>query len=246
MKNIKLILEYDGTRYQGWQQPGKKGSSATISGRITGTLCRMTGENIELFCAARTEPGVHASCQTVSFKTESTFSPSEIRRTLNQYLPQDIAILRAEEVPERFHASLNLLSQTYTYQIQTSAVMDLFRRKYTLHISHPLDICAMKEAAASLVGIHDFRAFSSGRNKKNTEKKIFTADIIAPAEHEIQILLEASAFLHQMPRLIVGTLLDIGLRTRNVDCIPPILSGQESSSQPAPAQGLCLTNTRYE
>lgn len=246
MKNIKLILEYDGTRYQGWQQPGKKERSSTISGKITGTLCRMTGENIELFCATRTEPGVHASCQTVNFKTDSTFSPSEIRRTLNQYLPQDIAILRADEVPERFHASLNLLSQTYTYRIQTGSVIDVFSRKYTYHIPKALDISAMKEAAAPLVGVHDFRGFSSGKTKKNTEKKLFTADVISPADHELHILLEASAFLHQMPRLIVGTLLDIGLGLRDAKCIPAILSGQETPSQPAPAQGLCLTNTLYE
>lgn len=246
MKNIKLILEYDGTRYQGWQQPGKKDGSATVSGRITGTLSRMTGEQIELFCAARTEPGVHASCQTVNFKTESTLSPIEIRRTLNQYLPQDIAVLRAEEVPERFHASLNCLSQTYTCRILTGSVTDPFCRRYTHHISRPLDIPAMKKAAASLVGIHDFRGFSSGRTKKNTKKELFAADIFSPADDELHILLEASAFLHQMPRLIAGTLLDIGQGLRHAQCIPAILCGQENSGQPAPAHALCLTNTRYE
>lgn len=246
MKNIKLILEYDGTRYQGWQQPGKKDSSATISGKIANTLCRMTGENIELFCAARTEPGVHASCQTVNFKTDSPLSPSEIRRSLNQYLPQDIAILQADEVPERFHASLNLRSQTYTYRIQTGAVMDVFRRKYTHYISQPLNISAMKKAAAVLVGIHDFRSFSSGKNKKSTEKQIFQADIISSGSDELHIILDASAFLRQMPRLIAGTLLDIGLEVRDANCIPAILSGQDAPSAPVPAQGLCLTDTSYE
>lgn len=246
MRNIKLILEYDGTRYQGWQQPGKKDPSGTISGRLTGTLCRMTGEEIELFCAARTEPGVHASCQTVSFKTASRLPVPEIRRELNQYLPQDIAVLRAEEVPERFHASLNLLSQTYTYRIHTGAVMDVFRRKYMFHVPRPLDISAMKAAASQLVGTHDFRCLSFGRTKKSCEKELLSAEIVSPAEEELCIVLEASSFLHQMPRLIAGTLLDVGTGVRDAECIPAILSGREPASRPAPPAGLCLTQTRYE
>lgn len=245
MKNIRLILEYDGTRYQGWQQPGKKDGSGTISGRLTATLRRMTGEDIELFCAARTEPGVHASCQTVNFKTDSALSPSEIRRTLNQYLPQDIAVLRADKVPERFHASLNLFSQTYTYRIRTGTEIDVFRRKYMHHISQPLDIPAMKKAASTLIGVHDFRGFSSGKNKKSTKKELFSADVFSPDPYELHIILEASAFLHQMPRLITGTLVEVGLGLRHAECIPDILSGQESFKKPVPAQGLCLTGTRY-
>lgn len=245
MKNIRLTLEYDGTRYQGWQHPGIKTPSDTISGRIKSTLCRMTGEEIELFCAARTEPGVHASCQTVSFKTASPLPVLEIRRELNQYLPQDIAVLRAEEVPERFHASLNLLSQTYTYRIHTGAVMDVFRRKHMFHIPRPLNISAMEAAASHLVGIHDFRCLSSGRTKKSCEKELLSAEIVSPAEEELCIVLEASSFLRQMPRLIAGTLLDVGTDVRSAACIPAILSGREPASRPAPPAGLCLTGTRY-
>lgn len=245
MRNIKLILEYDGSRYQGWQQPGKKDPSGTVSGRVTGTLCRMTGEEIEVFCAARTESGVHASCQTVSFKTASRLPVPEIRRELNQYLPQDIAVLQAEEVSERFHASLNLLSMTYTYRVYTGAVMDVFRRKYLYHIPQALDISAMEKAASHLVGIHDFRYLSSGRTKKSSEKKLWSAKILSPADDELHIVLEASAFLHQMPRLITGTLLDVGMGVRNAGCIPAILSGREPASRPVPSAGLCLTDTRY-
>lgn len=245
MKNIRLTLEYDGTRYQGWQHPGIKTPSDTISGRIKSTLCRMTGEKIELFCAARTEPGVHASCQTISFKTASRLPVPEIRRELNQYLPQDIAVLQAEEVSERFHASLNLLSMTYTYRVYTGAVMDVFRRKYLCHIPQTLDISAMEKAASHLVGIHDFRCLSSGRTKKSSEKRLWSAKILSPADDELHIVLEASAFLHQMPRLITGTLLDVGTGVRSAECIPAILSGRESASRPAPPAGLCLTDTRY-
>lgn len=124
--------------------------------------------------------------------------------------------------------------------------MDVFRRKYTHYISQPLNISAMKKAAAILVGIHDFRSFSSGKNKKSTEKQILKADIISSGSDELHIILDASAFLRQMPRLIAGTLLDIGLGARDIDCIPAILSGQDAPSAPVPAQGLCLTDTCYE
>lgn len=245
MKNIRLTLEYDGTRYQGWQHPGKKDLSATISGRIAGTLSRMTGEETVLYCAARTEPGVHASCQTANFQTSSSLTAPELCRTLNQFLPQDIAVLRAEEVPERFHASLNLRSLTYTCRIYTGAVMDVFRRNYMCHVPQPLDLGLMQEAASHLAGIHDFRRFSSGRNKKSSEKEILSAEILSPADQEVHIVLEANSFLHQMPRLIAGTLLEVGTGRRNAECIPAILSGQESAGPPAPPAGLCLTCTRY-
>lgn len=245
MKNIKLTLEYDGTRYQGWQHPGVKSPSDTISGRIKNTLCRMTGEEVELFCAVRTEPGVHAACQTAGFKTASPLSAREIQSALNQYLPRDIAVLRAEEVPERFHASLNCISQTYTYRIRTGAVADVFSRNYTYHIPQALDIPAMKTAVLDLIGIHDFRCFSSGKNKKSSESEILSAEILSPADKELLIVLEATSFLLRMPRLIAGTLLEIGLGQRNAGCIPAILSGQEPAGKPAPASGLCLTGTRY-
>lgn len=245
MKNIKLTLEYDGTNYQGWQQLSKKGSSNTICGKITDTLCRMTGESIELFCAARTEPGVHASCQTVSFKTDSTLSASEFRLSLNQYLPQDIAVLSAEEVPERFHAALNCIFQTYTYRIQTLTIPDVFMRKYTLHIPEPLDIAAMSEGASALAGTWNFLGFSSGKKKKSTEKTVLRSEIISSSDGELHIILQADGFLHMMPRLITGTLLDIGLGKRASACIPVILSGKQAPSKPVPAHGLCLTDTHY-
>lgn len=245
MKNIKLTLEYDGTNYQGWQHLSKKDSSNTICGKITDTLCRMTGENIELSCAARTESGVHASCQTVSFKAESTLSALEFKSSLNQYLPQDIAVLFAEEVPDRFHAALNCISQTYTYRIQTCTIPDVFLRKIALHVPGPLDVKAMSKGASALAGTWNFLGFSSGKKKKSTEKTVLHSEIISPSDGELHIILQADGFLHLMPRLIIGTFLDIGLGKRSAACIPAILSGEEATSKPAPAHGLCLTDTHY-
>ncbi len=245
MKNIRMTLEYDGTNYQGWQHLSKKGSSNTICGKITDTLCKMTGDSIELFCAARTDSGVHAACQTISFKTNSTLSASEFKLSLNQYLPQDIAVLSAEEVPERFHAALNCISQTYTYRIQARMIPDVFMRKYMLHIPEPIDVAAMAEGASAIIGTWNFFSFSSGKKKKSTDKTVLRCEVISPADGELHIILEADGFLHLMPRLIVGTLLDIGLGKCPPACIPAILSRKEAPGRPAPAYGLCLTGTHY-
>lgn len=244
MKNIKCTLEYDGTNYQGWQQLNKKNSSNTICGKITDTLCRMTGEPIELFCAARTEPGVHASCQTISFKTGSALSAMEFQRSLNQYLPQDLSVLSAMEVPKRFHAALNCVSQTYTYRVQTG-IPDVFTRKYALYIPEPLDLDAMSQGASAFMGVHDFSRLSSGKKKKSTEKTVLRCEILSPAAGELLIIMEAAGFLHLMPRLMAGTLLEIGLGKRPPECVPAVLSGEEPPGRPAPAHALCLTGTQY-
>lgn len=249
MRNIKLTIEYDGTRYQGWQQSGsqsdsssnKKGASGTISGRISEVLYRMTGEDLELFCSARTEAGVHASGQIANFKTETSLSTEEIRRYLNHYLPLDIVILSAEEVPERFHAGLNVQSVTYVCHIVTGPVMDVFNRNYALYLPQYPDINRMNQAAAALLGKHDFRNFSSGKKKKASEKTLFSIQISEESNGVIQILLEGNNFLHQMPRMIISTLLDIGCGKRDVDCIGHIFNGTECPSPPCPPCGLTLT-----
>ena len=150
MRNIKMIIEYDGSRYQGWQQPGNEESPNTISGRILSVLRKMTQENITLNCAMRTEAGVHAYRQTVNFKTEWTGSTEELQNYLNRYLPMDIAIVSAKEVPERFHAALHAKTRTYFYQIVPGDVPSIFRRKYSWHATLPLHIENMKKAAALL------------------------------------------------------------------------------------------------
>ncbi len=249
MRNIKLTIEYDGTRYQGWQRPGKKDNSATISGKIIETFYKMTGESIELFGGAKTEPGVHAAAQIASFKTNCALSVETIRQELNHYLPQDISILSAAEMPERFHAGLNARSQTYLYRIDCAPVENVFTRKYLYHTVSRLNVDDMRQAAELFTGIHDFKNFSTGKSKKSTEKELFEISILVPSETpsgtEFQILLKGNDFLRQMPRLIVGTLLDIGTGQRSISCIERIFSGEESSPPPASAHGLCLTMVDY-
>ena len=159
MRNIKLMIEYDGSRYQGWTRLGKDESGNTISNKILEVLRKMTGEDdIELFCGCRTEVGVHAYAQIANFKTSCDASTKNIKHYLNRYLPMDIAILDVKEMPERFHAQLNATSKTYVYRMTIDDVPSVFDRKYTYHCYRIPDKHLMQLAAEQIVGKHDFRA----------------------------------------------------------------------------------------
>ena len=173
MKNIKLTIQYDGTRYQGWQKPGKKGNSNTISGKLTEVISRITDEETTLFAGAKTDTNVHADAQIVNFKTKTTLSALKLKQELNHYLPQDIAIISAEEVSERFHASLNAQTITYLYRVSCAPVADVFTRKYKYHLPDTLDLNAMQHASEQLLGRHDFKHFSSGKTKINRKRFAF-------------------------------------------------------------------------
>lgn len=245
MHNIKLTLEYDGSRYQGWQRLGKGESQNTIANKLTEVIHKMTAEDVELFCGARTEVGVHAYGQVVSFKTTSDQKPQEIQQYLNRYLPMDIAVLSAKEMPERFHASLTARARTYVYRIAVGTVPSVFERKYTYYSFKTPDVGMIKQAALQLVGRHDFQNFSSGKKGKSTEKDLYHIEISQDAE-VIEILICAKDFLHNMPRMIVGTLLDIGLGKRKKECIEAIFAGREASSAPCDPKGLFLKEISYE
>ena len=244
MQNIKLTLQYDGTRYLGWQRPESDGYRRTVSYKIKEVLNRMTGEAVGLHAGARTGPGVHALAQAVSFQTISPLGPERFLQDLNQYLPQDIAVLSAENMPERFRADLNARSRTYEYRICTEEIYDVFRMKYEAHCFPAPDIPSMEEAAGFLKGRHDFRCFSSGRKKKGTEKEIF--DIrFARGCGCLTIQVTANDFLQRMPELLIGTLLEAGSGLRSPGSIRDMLDGTEKAGAPAEAKGLLLKEIRY-
>lgn len=244
MRNIKLTMEYDGSRYKGWQQSGKSTNTGTISEKLLDVLTLMTGEEIELYCAARTESGVHALAQTANFKTNCSLSLDEIQNYLNHYLPQDIVILSTTEVPERFHAGLNAKSQTYLYRISFGKISDVFQRRYVCHLDTEPDLERMKQAIPFLLGKHDFSPFSSGKKKKGTEKEIFSIVIIASMD-EISFLIKGNNFLHNMPRAIVSVLLDIGYGIRPVNCISKIFCKEETVENLVPPHALYLKLVEY-
>lgn len=239
MQNIKLTLQYDGTRYLGWKRPEKDHNDRTVSYKIEATLEKLTGVPVTLYAAARTEPGVHARHLIANFLTESTLTPAEFRTALNHYLPQDIAILDAVSAPERFRADLTTKERTYEYVIDTLPIYDLFHRKARYHMDDLPDLTLMEQASQILIGRKDFRHFSSIRKKKGTEKEIknitFSQD-----DSTLRICITANDFLYQMAPFLIGTLLDIGTGKRPVECMKNILAGKEKPSASCDPKGLFL------
>lgn len=245
MRNIKLTIEYDGSRYQGWSRLGKGESNNTISNKILEVLQKMTEEtDIELNCGCRTEVGVHAYAQVANFKTNSELSLLEIKRYLNRYLPMDIAITEVSEEPERFHAQLNAKSKIYVYRMTIDDVPSVFDRKYTYHCFKTPDAKVMQQAALSLVGKHDFKNFSTAKKSKSTEREIFDVEVYGDLE-EMQITIHADDFLHNMARIMIGTLLEIGCGTRKKEDIDSIFAGKAEASAPCDPKGLYLQEVVY-
>lgn len=246
MRNIMLTIEYDGSRYQGWTRLGKSESTNTISNKIQDVLKKMTEEPIiELYCGCRTEAGVHAYAQTANFKTKCSMRILEMKHYLNRYLPMDIAITDVREMPERFHAQLNARSKTYVYRMTVTDVPSVFERKHTYHCFRTPDQDLMRQAAQLLLGVHDFKNFSTVKKSKTTVREIYDIDIYSD-EEEMQILIHADDFLHNMARLLIGTLLEIGLGTRQTDEIYDIFEGSLPASAPCDPKGLYLQEVSYK
>lgn len=244
MQNIRLTIQYDGTRYLGWSRPAKDGQHKSISYKITEVLKKLTGEDITLYGGAKTDPGVHALAQTASFRTASGLSPGCFCTALNEYLPQDIAVQKAEAVPERFRADLNAVRRTYQYRICTAPVYDVFTAKYQVHIFPAPDVNAMEQAADFLIGKHDFRGFTPVRKKKGTVKEVCEA-AVHQTEDQLIIRITADDFLCQMPAVIAGTLLEAGRGLRAPESIQGIFTGTEKAGAPLDAKGLLLQDIQY-
>ena len=244
MRNIKMTLEYDGGRYQGWQRLGKDEESNTVENKLKEVLSKLTKESIEMNCGSRTEAGVHANEQVINFKTNSNLRLFEMQHYLNRYLPKDIAVIKVQEAEERFHATLNAKSRVYVYRIIQGDIPSVFDRKTSFYCFGELDVKAMKKAAERFVGKHDFKNFSTAKKNKSTEKTMYSVDIYSDGR-EVQITMEANDFLHNMARLIVGTLIEIGKGTRFASAIDEIFEGNEAPGIPAEPQGLFLEEVKY-
>lgn len=247
MANIRLTLQYDGTRYPGWQRPEKEGNDRTISHKLASVLERLTGETVTLFAGAKTEPGVHARLLTVNFVIGLSPDTRTLRQDLNRYLPMDINVIQCETAPERFRADLNARTRTYIYRICTAPVYDVFTNAYTAHVHPAPDVSAMRLAADCLKGEHDFLCFSGARRKKGTTKILEDIRFYS-TESEPEVLnisLTASDFLYRMPSIIIGTLLEIGQGRRAPESISRIFAGEEKAGNPCDAKGLLLDHICY-
>ncbi len=244
--NYKIIVQYDGSRYDGWQKQGN--SERTIQEKLERVFCRMTGETIEIQGAGRTDAGVHARGQTANFHCASVLKEEEIIRYANCYLPDDIAVVSAEIVPERFHARLNATGKVYRYTVRNSPVPDVFSRKQEYQLAEPLDLDAMRRGAKLLEGTHDFKSFCSiRRSKKSTVRTLYDVSVQREGD-TILFLWHGNGFLYHMVRILTGTLLEVGLGKRSPEEMTAILEGRnrELAGMTAPAQGLCLIQVEYE
>lgn len=246
MRNIQLLLQYDGSRYSGWQSQGN--TDNTIQAKLTSVLEKMTGEEIDLQGSGRTDAGVHAAGQTANFKTRCPLSCEKIVAYANQYLPEDIAVLKAEERDLRFHSRLGAVRKTYVYRIWNSPVPNVFERKYLYQAAELLDVKAMEQAAELLLGTHDFKAFSSV--KKTKKSTVRTIERIRLERHgdEVRLIFTGNGFLYHMVRILTGTLLEVGMGRRKAEEMGEILKSldREQAGFLAPAQGLCLWSVEYE
>ena len=244
MRNLRLDICYDGTRYRGWQRlPGK---DDTIQGKLETTLSRILGETIEISGSGRTDAGVHAKGQVANFHCESAMPCGEILANLRRYLPEDIGIYSCRDVSPRFHARLNAKEKTYQYRIWNSEVPCVFDRRFVAVMTESLDLSAMGRAAEQLCGEHDFSAFCGNAKMKKSTVRFIRAIEIKRNGEEIRILVTGNGFLHNMVRILVGTLVEVGRGERSADSIPELFGGKRAEAGfLAPAQGLCLMEVEY-
>ena len=244
MRNIKLMIEYDGKEFNGWQkQPNK----LNIQGEIERAIEAITGEKVELNASGRTDAGVHALGQVANFKTESKIPIEKIAIAINSQVKNSIRIVKAEEVESDFHSRYNCKEKTYRYIINNSNYGSSVYRNLEYHIPVKLDICKMKQAIKYFEGEHDFKGFkSSGTSSKSSVRNIYKA-VLKEEGERIVIELTGNGFLYNMVRIIVGTLVDVGLGKIAAADIPEIIKSQDrtKAGKTLPPQGLYLLEVKY-
>lgn len=257
MRNLKLVLSYDGTDFAGWQvQP----DAITIQGTVASAIGRITGEKVLPQGSGRTDAGVHALAQVTTFLTESSVPTANFLKALNDVLPASVRVLKVEEVAHDFHARHSARGKTYRYRIFRGAICPPFLARYVWHYPYPLDENAMAEAAAHLNGEHDFTSFAAvdperGRDLASAPashslptniRRIFSSAWELVGE-EFVYTVNGSGFLHHMVRNLVGTFILVGKGTLRVEDLARILDARSRSAAgaTAPASGLFLVNVDY-
>ena len=244
MRNIKLIIEYMGKSFNGWQkQPDK----LNIQGEIEEAIYEITGERVNLIASGRTDAGVHSLGQTANFKIENNIPIEKIAIAINSKLKKSIVIRSAEEVDERFHSRYNVISKKYRYIINNSEMGTAIYRDLEYHFPIKLDVDKMKKAAKYFEGEHDFKGFkASGTSSKSSVRTIYEANVEKQGD-KIIIELTGNGFLYNMVRIISGTLLDVGLDKIKPEEIPEIIESKDRkrAGRTLPAHGLYLVEVNY-
>ena len=244
MRNVRLDICYDGSRYRGWQRLSS--ADNTIQQKIETALSRILNEPIELTGSGRTDAGTHAVGQVANFHCDSQMPCEEILSQLRRYLPEDIGIYSCRNVSERFHARLNAKTKTYRYRLWNSDSPCVFDRKYVYIYPRPVDVGAMYEAAELFLGQHDFSAFCANKNMKKSTVRYIHSLNVEQKDNEIVFTVTGNGFLHHMVRIMVGTLLEVGRGERSVESIPQLFGAQRAQAgELLPSCGLCLMEVSY-
>ncbi|HXL73057.1 MAG TPA: tRNA pseudouridine(38-40) synthase TruA [bacterium] len=244
IRNIRLTVEYDGTAYSGWQ---KQIQFETVQGTLEEKLKQVCGHLVDLLVAGRTDSGVHALGQTANFHTSSTLPIAKIQDVLNHLLPRDIHVVKVQEVPETFHATYHAKAKLYRYVIRNTKDYTVFDRNTYHHVRTTLDITAMKKAAKFLIGTHDFTAFRGTLGKWANPKRTITQIKIQKKGDEIILEYMGVSFLHQMIRILSGTLLYVGLGKLKPGDMKEILKSKDrkKAGPTLPPNGLFLVKVYY-
>ena len=245
MPNYKLTLCYDGTRYRGWQRQGN--TPNTIQEKVESARSRILNQPVETAASGRTDAGVHARAQVVSFRAKTDRTPEEILAELRAALPADIGAVSLSEAAPRFHARLNAKGKTYVYRVWNSDLPDVFERRYRVPEPRKLDLDAMRKAAAALCGEHDFTSFCSDkRMKKSPVRRVDLIDVERLGD-EVRLTFTGNGFLWNMVRILTGTLLEVGLGEREADTMQNVLDAKDrtAAGKTAPANGLILWEVFY-
>ena len=249
MRNIMMNIQYDGSRYKGWQKQNIKGNTVvTIQDKIENVLSKVTGETIQVIGCSRTDSGVHAKNYVANFKIEGNMRIEELLPALRLYLPEDIIVKDLTVVGARFHARLNTVSKTYEYTIDNNTYADVFLRRYAYHIEEKLNVNAMIKGSKALIGTHDFQSYTTlkPKNGKSTIRTINSIDI-SEEDNIIKIRINGDGFLLNMVRIMVSTLIEVGRGNIPYTEVSSILESKSRAAAPgkAPGKGLCLLKIEY-
>ena len=248
MANFKLTVAYDGTDFCGWQaQPGQR----TVQGVVEEAWKEITGEQVRVTATSRTDSGVHARGQIVGVESNTQVPMQKLLTGMNSKLPEDVLVRSVEEAPEGFHATYDAKGKRYRYQLHNDRRRPLFDRKYVWHVPQPLDVEAMHSAGQALVGKHDFESFqSAGSERESTVRTIFAVDVLGGQGEDgsqIWIEVEGDGFLYNMVRVIVGTLVAVGIGRKPETWVAEVLAAcdRQAADKTAPPEGLFLLYVNY-
>jgi tRNA pseudouridine38-40 synthase len=243
---FRLTLEYDGEGFAGWQvQPG---ATRTLQGVLEDAVARVTGQRVRVHAAGRTDAGVHAEAQVASLRAETGLPAATLARALNAVLPPDLAVVAAAIAPDGFHARFDARAKLYRYRIWNGACRSPLRARRALRVERPLDVEAMRRAAADFLGTHDFAALqAAGSQVASSVRTLTRCDLEGRAPGQLCVWVEADGFLRHMVRNLVGTLLEVGRGRRPPDAVPALLAGRDrrAAGPTAPAHALTLIRVDY-